>query len=52
VNPAFRRAAGRLALAGASSIVAAGIAAGAAATVFARRVVTPLEERPDDVDVL
>ncbi len=48
----LRRAAGRLALAGASSIVAAGLAAGAAATVFARKVVTPDEERPDDVDVL
>jgi pimeloyl-ACP methyl ester carboxylesterase len=48
----LRRTAGRLALAGASSIIAAGIAAGAAATVFARKVVTPDEERPDDLDVL
>ena len=48
----LRRAAGRLALAGASSIIAAGVAAAAAATVFARRVVTPDEERLDDVDVL
>lgn len=52
MTSSLRRAAGRLALAGASSVVATGLAAAAAATVFARRVVTPDEERPDDVDVL
>jgi uncharacterized protein len=52
VTSVFRRAAGRFAIAGASSVLAAGLAAAAAATVFARRVVTPAEERPDDVDLL
>jgi len=49
---AARRAAMRLALAGASSVVAGGIAAAAAATIFARRVVTPDAYKPEDVDVL
>jgi len=49
---AARRAAMRLALAGASSVVAGGLAAAAAATIFARRVVTPDSYKPDDVDVV
>ena len=49
---AARRAAMRLAVAGASSVLAGGIAAAAAATIFARRVVTPDSYKPDDVDVL
>jgi alpha-beta hydrolase superfamily lysophospholipase len=48
----LRRLAVRAAMAGASSALAAGLAAAAAATVFARRVVTPEGERPEDVEVL
>jgi uncharacterized protein len=46
------RLARRLAVAGASSAMAAGLAAAAAAAVFARKVVTPEGERPEDVEVL
>jgi hypothetical protein len=49
---AARRAAMRMAVAGASSVLAGGVAAAAVATIFARRVVTPDSYRPDDVDVL
>ena len=52
VPPVLRRLAVRAALAGASSAVAAGVTAAVAATVFARIVVTPLRERPEDVEVL
>jgi uncharacterized protein len=48
----LRRLALGAAVAGASSVLAAGVAAAAAATIFARRVVTPDAERPEDVDVL
>jgi pimeloyl-ACP methyl ester carboxylesterase len=48
----LRRFAVRVAVAGASSALAAGLAAAAAATVFARRVVTPDGLRPEDVDVI
>jgi uncharacterized protein len=47
-----RRFATLAAIAGASSAVAAGLAAVAAATMFARKVVTPDGERPEDVEVL
>jgi pimeloyl-ACP methyl ester carboxylesterase len=47
-----RRLARRAAVAGASSALAAGLAAAAAATLFARRVVTPDAERPEDVEVI
>lgn len=50
--PATRRTALRLAITGVSSVAAAGMAVAAAATLFARRVVTPAGYRPDDVDVL
>ena len=52
VSSALRRAALRAAVTGASSVLAAGVAAAAAATIFARRVVTPDADRPDDVEVL
>ncbi|MCE0537361.1 alpha/beta fold hydrolase [Kineosporia rhizophila] len=47
-----RRLAVAAAVAGASSAVAAGVAAATAATVFARRVVTPDANRPENVEVL
>ncbi|GAB6903816.1 alpha/beta hydrolase [Kineosporia succinea] len=40
------------AVAGASSAVAAGVAAATAATVFARRVVTPDANRPENVEIV
>jgi hypothetical protein len=49
---AARRLAVRGAVVSASAVLAAGAAASAAATYFARRVVTPDAERPDDVEVL
>jgi uncharacterized protein len=52
VSAGVRKLALRAAVAGASSALAAGLAAAAAATVFARKVVTPDAERPDDVEVL
>jgi len=51
VSAGVRRLAVGAAVAGASSAVAAGLVAAAAATVFARKVVTPQAERPDDVEV-
>jgi pimeloyl-ACP methyl ester carboxylesterase len=48
----LRRLALRAAVAGSASVLAAGVAAAAGATVFARRVVTPDGERVDDVEVL
>ena len=51
-SAAVRRIAVQAAVAGASSLVAAGLAAAAAATVFARKVVTPDAERPEDVEVI
>ncbi len=42
----------RSALVGAGALVAAGAAASATAAYFARRVVSPDNERPDDVEVL
>lgn len=42
----------RGAVVGAGTVLAAGAAASAAATYFARRVVSPDGERPDDVEVL
>jgi pimeloyl-ACP methyl ester carboxylesterase len=51
VSP-VRRLALQAAVAGASAAAAAGLAAAAAATVFARKVVTPDAERPEDVEVL
>src|SRR5438045_7861226 len=47
-----RTAALRGAVVGASLAVAAGAGVSALATVYARKVVTPDAERPDDVDVL
>jgi pimeloyl-ACP methyl ester carboxylesterase len=52
MTSAARRVAVRAAVAGASSVFAAGVAATAAATIFARRVVTPDSYRPDDVEIL
>jgi uncharacterized protein len=52
VSTGVRRLALQAAVAGASSVVAAGLAAAAAATVFARRVVTPEAEPPEDVEVI
>ncbi len=49
---AGRRVLVRGALVGASAALAAGAAASALATHFARRVVSPDAERPEDVDVL
>jgi pimeloyl-ACP methyl ester carboxylesterase len=48
----LRRLALGAAVAGASSVLAAGLAAAAAATVFARRVVSVEGEREDDVEVI
>ena len=48
----LRRLARGAVVAGATSVLAAGLAAAAGATVFARRVVTPDGEQPDDVDVV
>lgn len=48
----LRRLAVRAAVAGASSALAAGLATALAATVFARRIVTPEGERPEDVTVV
>ena len=47
-----RRLMWRAVVAGASAGAAAGVAASVVATVFARKVVTPSGDRPDDVDVL
>ncbi|GAA3639242.1 alpha/beta fold hydrolase [Kineosporia mesophila] len=52
VPDGVRRLALAAAVAGASSAVAAGVAAATAATVFARRVVTPDANRPDNVEVV
>jgi alpha-beta hydrolase superfamily lysophospholipase len=51
-GPAIRRAAARSAMVGVLTAVAAGGALSAAAAYFARRVVSPSEERPDDVEVI
>ena len=52
MSSGLRRLALRVAVAGASSALAAGLAAAAAATVFARRIVTPDGLRPEDVEVI
>jgi uncharacterized protein len=51
-SAALRRLVLRAAVAGASSALAAGLAAAAVGTVFARRIVTPDGARPEDVEVL
>jgi uncharacterized protein len=52
MSAGLRRLAFRAAVAGASSALAAGLAAAAAATVFARRVVTPDGSQSEDVEVI